>query len=391
MRYASSIRVYLRPFAVLNFNYERIRFFVAINDPRKKQLPNSGCRSYNAELLEIHLLELIAVAKRIAIAGATGAVGTLVRQILEQRDFPFASIKFLASQRSVGKTLTFKGEEHTVELLEPKAFDDIDIVIGSTPDDVAAEFVPWAVERGTIVVDESGYHRMMDDVPLVVPEVNADAIKGHKGIIASPNCSTTQMVVAMKPLHDVSPIKRVVVSTYQATSGSGVVGQEDLIEGTKSALENKAYDYKAYAHPIAFNVIPQIGSHKADGYTSEELKMVYETQKIFGDTNIKVCPTCVRVPVSNCHSETILVETESPISAEKARELFEAAPGITVVDDLEAGLYPMPNNSDNKDDVFIGRIRKDLSCDNGLTFWCVSDNLRKGAATNAVQIAELLI
>ena len=331
------------------------------------------------------------MAKRIAIAGATGAVGTLVRQILEQRDFPFASIKFLASKRSVGKTLTFKGEEHTVELLEPKAFDDIDIVIGSTPDDVAAEFVPWAVERGTIVVDESGYHRMMDDVPLVVPEVNADAIKGHKGIIASPNCSTTQMVVAMKPLHDVSPIKRVVVSTYQATSGSGVVGQEDLIEGTKSALENKAYDYKAYAHPIAFNVIPQIGSHKADGYTSEELKMVYETQKIFGDTNIKVCPTCVRVPVSNCHSETILVETESPISVEKARELFEAAPGITVVDDLEAGLYPMPNNSDNKDDVFIGRIRKDLSCDNGLTFWCVSDNLRKGAATNAVQIAELLI
>ena len=331
------------------------------------------------------------MAKRIAIAGATGAVGTLVRQILEQRDFPFASIKFLASKRSVGKTLTFKGEEHTIELLEPSAFDDVDIVIGSTPDDVAAEFVPWAVERGTIVVDESGYHRMLDHVPLVVPEVNADAIKNHQGIIASPNCSTTQMVVAMKPLHDVSPIKRVVVSTYQATSGSGVVGQEDLIEGTKSALENKAYDYKAYSQPIAFNVIPQIGSHKADGYTSEELKMVYETQKIFGDTSIKVCPTCVRVPVSNCHSETILVETESPISVERARELFEAAPGVTVVDDLDAGLYPMPNTSDNKDDVFIGRIRKDLSCENGLTFWCVSDNLRKGAATNAVQIAELLI
>jgi len=331
------------------------------------------------------------VAKRIAIAGATGAVGTLVRQILEQRDFPFASIKFLASKRSVGKTLTFKGEEHTIELLEPSAFDDVDIVIGSTPDDVAAEFVPWAIERGTIVVDESGYHRMLDHVPLVVPEVNADAIKDHQGIIASPNCSTTQMVVAMKPLHDVSPIKRVVVSTYQATSGSGVVGQEDLIEGTKSALENKAYDYKAYSQPIAFNVIPQIGSHKADGYTSEELKMVYETQKIFGDTSIKVCPTCVRVPVSNCHSETILVETESPISVERARELFEAAPGVTVVDDLDAGLYPMPNTSDNKDDVFIGRIRKDLSCENGLTFWCVSDNLRKGAATNAVQIAELLI
>ena len=331
------------------------------------------------------------MAKRIAIAGATGAVGTLVRQILEQRDFPYASIKFLASKRSVGKTLTFKGEQHIVELLEPKAFDDIDIVIGSTPDEVAAEFVPWAVERGTIVVDESGYHRMLDDVPLVVPEVNADAIKGHKGIIASPNCSTTQMVVAMKPLHDVSPIKRVVVSTYQSTSGAGVVGQEDLTEGTKCAIEGKDYDYKAFSHPIAFNVIPQIGSHKADGYTSEELKMVYETQKIFGDASIKVCPTCVRVPVSNCHSETILVETESPISVEQARELFEAAPGITVVDNLDAGEYPMPNNSDNQDDVFIGRIRKDLSCENGLTFWCVSDNLRKGAATNAVQIAELLI
>ena len=331
------------------------------------------------------------MAKRIAIAGATGAVGTLVRQILEQRDFPYASIKFLASKRSVGKTLTFKGEQHTVELLEPRAFDDVDIVIGSTPDEVAAEFVPWAVERGTIVVDESGYHRMMDDVPLVVPEVNADAVKDHKGIIASPNCSTTQMVVAMKPLHDVSPIKRVVVSTYQSTSGAGVVGQEDLTEGTKCAIEGKDYDYKAFSHPIAFNVIPQIGSHKADGYTSEELKMVYETQKIFGDASIKVCPTCVRVPVSNCHSETILVETESPISVQQARELFEAAPGITVVDNLDAGEYPMPNNSDNQDDVFIGRIRKDLSCENGLTFWCVSDNLRKGAATNAVQIAELLI
>ena len=331
------------------------------------------------------------MAKRIAIAGATGAVGTLVRQILEQRDFPYASIKFLASKRSVGKTLTFKGQPHTVELLEPKAFDDVDIVIGSTPDEVAAEFVPWAVERGTIVVDESGYHRMMDDVPLVVPEVNADAVKDHKGIIASPNCSTTQMVVAMKPLHDVSPIKRVIVSTYQSTSGAGVVGQEDLTEGTKCAIEGKDYDYKAFSHPIAFNVIPQIGSHKADGYTSEELKMVYETQKIFGDASIKVCPTCVRVPVSNCHSETILVETESPISVEQARKLFEAAPGITVVDNLDAGEYPMPNNSDNQDDVFIGRIRKDLSCENGLTFWCVSDNLRKGAATNAVQIAELLI
>ena len=270
-------------------------------------------------------------------------------------------------------------------------FDEIDLVIGSTPDDVAAEFVPWAVERGTVVVDESGFHRMLDHVPLVVPEVNPDAIQNHQGVIASPNCSTTQMVVAMKPLHDESPIKRVVVSTYQATSGAGVVGQEDLTEGMRSALDNAEYDYKAFSHPIAFNLIPQIGSLKQQGYTSEEMKMVFETQKIFDNAEIKVCPTCVRVPVANCHSESILVETESPITVERARELFEAAPGITVMDDLPAGVYPMPSNCDDKDDVFIGRIRQDLSCPNGLTFWCVSDNLRKGAATNAVQIAELLV
>ncbi len=331
------------------------------------------------------------MAKRIAIAGATGAVGTLVRQMLEERDFPYETITFLASKRSVGKKIMFKGEEHPVKLLEPAAFDEIDLVIGSTPDDVAAEFVPWAVERDTIVVDESGYHRMLDHVPLVVPEVNPEAIENHQGIIASPNCSTTQMVVAMKPLHDAAKIKRVVVSTYQATSGAGVKGQQDLIEGSQSALKDETYDYQAFSHPIAFNVIPQIGSPKHEGYTSEEMKMVWETRKIFGDESIQVCPTCVRVPVSNCHSETILVETEKPLTAAQARELFEKAPGITVVDDLESGIYPMPNNSDDKDDVFVGRIRRDISCENGITFWCVSDNLRKGAATNAVQIAELLV
>lgn len=331
------------------------------------------------------------MAKRIAIAGATGAVGKLVRQMLESRDFPYESIKFLASKRSAGSTIEFKGQTHTIELLEPDAFNDVDLVIGSTPDDVAAEFAPWAVERGAVVVDESGYHRMLDHVPLVVPEVNPEAIADHKGIIASPNCSTTQMVVAMKPIHDVAKIKRVVVSTYQATSGAGVKGQADLTEGSRALLEGNSYDYQAFSHPIAFNVIPQIGSHKQDGYTSEELKMLYETRKIFGDESIQVCPTCVRVPVSNCHSESILVETETPISVEQARELFAAAEGITVVDDLDAGQYPMPSNSDDLDDVFVGRIRKDLSCENGLAFWCVSDNLRKGAATNAVQIAELLV
>ncbi|MEM7454056.1 MAG: aspartate-semialdehyde dehydrogenase [Planctomycetota bacterium] len=328
---------------------------------------------------------------KIAIAGATGAVGKLVREMLEQRQFPYDSISFLASARSVGKAIEFNGTSHEVTLLEPSAFDGIDLVIGSTPDDVAAEFTPWAVERGATVVDESGYHRMLDHVPLVVPEVNPRAAIEHQGIIASPNCSTTQMVLCLKPLHDAARIKRVIVSTYQATSGAGVSGQSDLTEGTRSALENKDWDYSAFAHPIAFNVIPQIGSPKHELYTSEEMKMVYETRKILGDEEIQVCPTCVRVPVSNCHSESIVVETERPVSPEEAAEIFTGFPGITVVDDLAAGVYPMPSNSDDLDDVFVGRIRRDISSPNGLAFWCVSDNLRKGAATNAVQIAELLV
>ncbi len=331
------------------------------------------------------------MGQRIAIAGATGAVGRLVRQMLEQRNFPYETITFLASARSAGQTIEFKGETHTIKLLEPDAFNEIDLVIGSTPDDVAAEFVPWAVERGTVVVDESGYHRMLDHVPLVVPEVNPEALANHQGIIASPNCSTTQMVVAMKPLYSVSRIKRVIVSTYQATSGAGVVGQSDLLEGSRAALADQQYDYQAFKHPIAFNLIPQIGSLKQQGYTSEEMKMVWETRKIFNDPDIQVCPTCIRVPVSNCHSESILVETERPISVEEARELFEAFPGIKVLDDLSAGVYPMPNLCDGDDAVFVGRIRKDISSPNGLAFWCVSDNLRKGAATNAVQIAEMLV
>ncbi len=242
-----------------------------------------------------------------------------------------------------------------------------------------------------MVVDESGAWRMDPNVPLVVPEVNPEAVHGHQGIIASPNCSTTQMVVAMKPLHDAGKIRRVVVSTYQATSGAGVAGERDLIEGSRAALAAQPYTYETFAHPIAFNLIPQIGSPKFEGYTSEEMKMVWETHKIFGDDTIEVCPTCVRVPVTNCHSESILVETEKPISVDEARRLFAATPGITVLDDLAAGTYPMPLNCSGDDGVFVGRIRKDLSCENGLAFWCVSDNLRKGAATNAVQIAELLV
>ena len=326
----------------------------------------------------------------IAIVGATGAVGRIIRQLLAEREFPFRDITFLASARSAGTRIDFAGESHEVKLLCPEAFDDIDLAIGSTPDPVAKDFAPWAVERDCIVVDESGYWRMDPKVPLVVPEVNPDAALAHQGIIASPNCSTTQMVLAMKPLHDAARIRRVVVSTYQATSGAGVSGQDDLIAGSRAALNGDDHDYEAFAHPIAFNLIPQIGSEKEAGYTSEELKMVYETQKIFGDDSIKVCPTCVRVPVSNCHSESILVETERKLTVDEARELFAATPGIRVVDNVSAGEYPMPKDCDGDDAVFIGRIREDISCDNGLAFWCVSDNLRKGAATNAVQIAELL-
>lgn len=327
----------------------------------------------------------------IAIVGATGAVGTLIRQMLEQRDFPYKKITFLASERSAGTTLKFKGEDHKVELLCPEAFDDIDLAIGSTPDPVAKDFCPWAVERNCVVVDESGYWRMDPKVPLVVPEINPEAALQHEGIISSPNCSTTQMVLAMKPLHEAGKIRRVVVSTYQATSGAGVQGQEDLVAGSKAYLDDEPYDYQAFAHPIAFNLIPQIGSEKYKGYTSEEMKMVYETQKIFGDESIQVCPTCVRVPVENCHSESMLVETEKKITVAEARELFAATPGIKVVDDLGAGLYPMPQICTGDDATFVGRIREDISSENGLAFWCVSDNLRKGAATNAVQIAELLI
>lgn len=327
----------------------------------------------------------------IAIVGATGAVGSLIRQMLVQREFPYEKITFLASERSAGTKLTFKGEEHTVELLCPEVFDGIDLAIGSTPDPVAAEFCPWAVERNCVVVDESGYWRMDPKVPLVVPEINSEAALNHQGIISSPNCSTTQMVLAMKPLHEAGKIRRVVVSTYQATSGAGVQGQEELITGSRAFLDGESHEPNAFSAPIAFNLIPQIGSNKHEGYTSEEMKMVYETQKIFGDDSIKVCPTCVRVPVENCHSESMLVETEKKISVAEARELFAATPGVTVIDDIDSGQYPMPADCSGDDAVFIGRIREDLSCDNGLAFWCVSDNLRKGAATNAVQIAELLV
>jgi aspartate-semialdehyde dehydrogenase len=327
----------------------------------------------------------------VAVVGATGAVGTIIRELLETRKFPFRTMKFVASGRSAGRKIPFAGREITVEELKGPVFDGVDLVISSTPDDIARDFIPDAVKRGCVVIDESGYWRMDPNVPLVIPEVNAHAIAGHKGIIASPNCSTTQMVQALKPLHDAGRVRRVVVSTYQAVSGAGLAGSRDLEGGTKAALAGETYQYECFPHPIAFNCIPQIGSLKHKGYTSEEMKMVYETRKMLEDDDIQVCPTCIRVPVSNCHSESILVETERKITVEEAAKLFAATPGLVVMDDLAKKIYPMPNLCNNRDETFIGRIREDISCANGLAFWCVSDNLRKGAATNAVQIAEWLV
>jgi aspartate-semialdehyde dehydrogenase len=330
------------------------------------------------------------VFQKVAVVGATGAVGRIMLQLLAERNFPAQTYKFLASARSAGKPLEFLGKTWAIEELRPDAFRGCDLVIASTPDDVAAKYLPFAVEAGATVIDESGYWRMKPDVALVIPEVNPEAALKARGIIASPNCSTTQMVVALKPLHDAARVKRVIVSSYQAVSGAGLAGTVDLQEGTKAHLAGKDYSYTCFAHPIAFNAIPQIGGFKEDGYTSEELKMVNETRKIMGAPEMQICATCVRVPVANCHSETITVETERPVSPAEARELFTAFPGIVVIDDPAQGRYPMPADCSGRDEVFVGRIRRDLSHPNGLSFWCVSDNLRKGAATNAVQIAELL-
>lgn len=329
--------------------------------------------------------------RTLAVVGVTGAVGRIVLQELEKRNLDVQKYVFLASKRSAGKEIQFKGETYTIGLMCPEAFKDIDIAIASTPDEVAAEFTPWAVERNCVVIDESNAHRMLEHVPLVIPEVNAHAVDRHQGIIASPNCSTTQMAVALKPIQDAVGLKRVIVSTYQSTSGAGVAGQKELADGMQASLNGEKASTDVFGHPIAGNLIPQIGSHKEDGYTSEEMKMVYETRKILENPEVKVCPTCVRVPVPNVHSESIVVETEKPITPEEARKLFESFDGIRVIDDLDSRLYPMPVDVDGDDDVQVGRIRRDLSCENGLAFWCTSDNLRKGAATNAVQIAETLL
>jgi aspartate-semialdehyde dehydrogenase len=327
----------------------------------------------------------------LAVVGATGAVGRIILEQLVARRFPARRIKLLASARSAGREVTVAGHTFVVEVLEPESFAGVEIAIGSTPDEIAAEFVPWAVERGTIVVDESGFYRMRPDVPLVIPEVNPQALAGHAGIIASPNCSTTQMVMVMKPLHDAARVRRVIVSTYQAVSGAGLPATKELEQGSAAWLAGQPPQPAIFPHPIAANLIPQIGSPRPNGFTSEEMKMVLETRKILGDESIAVSATCVRVPVANGHSESILIETEKKLSAAEARALLAAFPGIVVDDDLGAQRYPMPRDASGRDEVFVGRIREDISCPTGIALWCVSDNLRKGAATNAVQIAELLV
>jgi aspartate-semialdehyde dehydrogenase len=332
----------------------------------------------------------IFVFETVALVGATGAVGRIMRELLEERKFAAGRFRFLASKRTAGTRITFRGREYTVEELTKDAFGGVDLVLSSTPDDVARDYLPSAVAAGATVIDESGYFRMRPDVALVIPEINPEAALSATGIIASPNCSTTQMALALKPLHDAARVLRVIVSTYQAVSGAGLQGSTDLLESTKAQLNGHQYQCRAFAHPIAFNAIPQVGGVKEEGYTSEEMKMVYETRKILGDDSIKISATCVRIPVAVCHSECITVETARPVSPEEARRLFAAFPGLRVIDDTANGQYPLPTQCAGSDDTFIGRIRRDLSHPNGLNFWCVSDNLRKGAATNAVQIAELL-
>jgi aspartate-semialdehyde dehydrogenase len=313
-------------------------------------------------------------------------------QLLVERQFPVGSIKFLASERSVGKKVKFAGETYPIELLAPEAFRGVDIVLSSTPASVSRQYSPIAAQAGAVVVDNSSAFRMDPNVPLVVPEVNPHDVARHRGIIANPNCSTIQMVVALKPLHDAARIRRVVVSTYQSVSGAGQKGINELQTQTDAHVHGREAPAPAkFAHPIAFNCIPHIDEFLPNGYTKEEMKMVHETRKIMGDDSIDVSPTCVRVPVFFSHSESILVETERPLGPEEARELWARAPGVTVVDDPLARQYPLPASAHNRDDVFIGRIRSDLHRPNALLFWVVSDNLRKGAATNAVQIAEELL
>ena len=327
----------------------------------------------------------------VAVVGATGAVGRKILEILEQRFFPVGRLKLLASFRSAGTFLPFRGEEVKVENLTESSFKGVDIALFSAGSIVSKKFSPLAVEAGAVVIDNSSTFRMDKEVPLIIPEVNPELIVNKPGIISNPNCSTIQMVVALKPIHDNYHIKRVVVSTYQSVSGSGQKAIDELKSQVKSWVDNGSIVNKVYPHQIAFNCLPHIDLFLENGYTKEEMKMVNETRKILGDETIQVCPTTVRVPIFYSHSEALNVETVKHVKAANVKRLLATAPGIEVVDDPGENYYPIPINATNKDLVYVGRIRDDISLPNAVNFWVVSDNLRKGAALNAVQIAELLL
>jgi aspartate-semialdehyde dehydrogenase len=327
---------------------------------------------------------------RVAVVGATGQVGTLLLQLLREREFPAAEIVPFASERSVGRELA---DGLIVQGLSEQSVQDFDLAIFSAGGATSGEWAPRFAQAGAVVVDNSSRWRMSDDVPLVVAEVNPQALDAHRGIVANPNCSTMQMVVALKPLHDQAGIQRLVISTYQAVSGTGKRAVDELLDQSHALLHERAIDEpSAYAHQIAFNALPHAGSFAAgDDHTDEERKLINETRKILDDPSIAISATCVRVPVVNGHSEAVNVQTRDELSPERARELLTAAPGVTVLDDPDAALYPLAIDATGHDDVFVGRIRRDAGHERALDLWIVSDNLRKGAATNAVQLAELLV
>ena len=328
---------------------------------------------------------------RVAILGATGAVGQEMIKILQERNFPVKELIPLASQRSVGKTVLFRGQEVPIQLACDEAFQGVDIVLGAAENDIAQRFAPAIVAAGAVFVDNSSAFRLREDVPLVVPEVNGEDVKRHNGIISNPNCSTIITVTAINALNRLSPIRNMVVSTYQAVSGAGAGGPVELNAQVEALRIGEKAEAKVFSHQIAYNLIPQIGGEQEDGYTSEEMKLQYEGRKILHLPQLNVSCTCVRVPVVRSHSISARLVFDRPVSVEEARAAIAAAPGCRLVDDLSAKQYPMPLETSDQDLVFVGRIRPDLTDEKGLCLWCCGDQVRKGAATNAVQIAQLVI
>lgn len=327
----------------------------------------------------------------IAVVGATGAVGAEMLEILAERKFPVERLLPLASSRSAGATVTFRGEDVTVKLLTEDAFEGIDIALFSAGAEISREFAPKAVAAGAVVIDNSSAWRMDPTVPLVVPEVNPDDLSGHHGIIANPNCSTIQLVVALKPLHDAAYIRRIVITTFQSVSGTGKDAMEELAEQCRQLLSFGTVEKTVYPHQIAFNCLPHIDDFLPSGYTKEEMKLVNETRKIMGDASLQITATTVRVPVFIGHAESVNIETQQKLTANEARAVLSTAPGVQVFDDPSRNVYPLPIDVAGTDAVYVGRIREDESIPSGLNLWIVADNLRKGAALNAIQIAEALI